>query len=253
MLARSLLILTTILALAGTAFGGTQTTELQIPSDPLTGQILFITYLGPPQGYVTKVSLDLTFITDGTFPAEDLAFDVHAPTLPGFPEWFVTGADLGWGQGAGTWTGTIETESLNGEIFNPGGPFSIWDVTILTASGVGGVTGQFIDSAIVIEYSLTPPDPEPELRRGDANGDGVVNGLTDSLHILAFQFSGGEAPPCMDAADTDDDGVFNGLVDALYLLAYQFTGGPPPPAPGPEACGPDPTDDTVTCEVTPCP
>ena len=51
--------------------------------------------------------------------------------------------------------------------------------------------------------------------RGDADGDGIFNGLNDALNILTFQFAGGSPPPCMEAAEADGNGSFNGLNDSL--------------------------------------
>lgn len=82
--------------------------------------------------------------------------------------------------------------------------------------------------------------------RGDADGDGIVNGLVDALFLLDYSFTGGATPSCLDAIDVDDDGALNGLVDTLYLLDFQFTGGPQPPLPFPDP-GPDPTPDTISC------
>lgn len=99
---------------------------------------------------------------------------------------------------------------------------------------------------LFLAAALVPPANEP-FYRGDADGDGVVNGLVDGLFLLDFQFLGGPEPSCSDAADVDDDGVLNGLVDTLFLLAYAFTGGSPPPDPGPTICGIDPTADGLDC------
>lgn len=90
--------------------------------------------------------------------------------------------------------------------------------------------------------------------RGDADGNGLFNGLADGLYALDYQFQGGPVPPCLEAADADGDGVFNGLADGLHILNHQFNGGPPPAAPYP-SCGPDPEPTTtITCLVpTACP
>ena len=82
--------------------------------------------------------------------------------------------------------------------------------------------------------------------RGDADGDGIFNGLVDGIFILNYQFSGGAAPPCQDAADFDDNGLINGLIDGIGVLNFQFSGGNPPPPPFP-APGPDPTPDSLIC------
>lgn len=87
----------------------------------------------------------------------------------------------------------------------------------------------------------------PDILRGDADGNGVVNPLSDAIYILEHQFGSGPAPPCLEAADIDDDSTFNGLTDGSALLAYGFLGGPPPGAPFP-VCGMDPDpDNALSC------
>ncbi len=95
----------------------------------------------------------------------------------------------------------------------------------------------------------------PRFLRGDANGDGVFNGLADALVILDFGFLGGGVPLCLDSADANDDGVVVGLLDALTILNHQFIlGAPPLPAPGSAECGVDPTVDFIGCNNPPnCP
>ena len=91
---------------------------------------------------------------------------------------------------------------------------------------------------------------------GDADGNGVFQGIIDSLFILNFGFvPGSPIPPCMKAVDVDDDGTFSGLIDGLYTLNFAFIpGSPAPPPPGAVECGPDPTADNLTCDVLPpCP
>ncbi len=89
-------------------------------------------------------------------------------------------------------------------------------------------------------------------RRGDANGDCTVN-LTDPVFHLASLFQGGQSPPCDDAADANDDGGLD-ISDPVFVLNYLFSGGADPNAPGPDASGPDPTADSLTCVMPPgCP
>lgn len=85
--------------------------------------------------------------------------------------------------------------------------------------------------------------------RGDVDNDGTFESLADPLHLLAWAFLEGPEPPCFDATDADDNGVTDGLVDPIFSLNYAFTEGEMPPAPGPDRCGPDPTDDALGCAV----
>jgi len=88
------------------------------------------------------------------------------------------------------------------------------------------------------------------MRRGDATANGVVD-IADPIATLNFLFLRGTPPVCLDASDSDDSGEIV-LTDAVYTLRHLFLGGPEPPAPFPE-CGPDPTDDDLTCdEFAPC-
>lgn len=88
-----------------------------------------------------------------------------------------------------------------------------------------------------VAFEATPS----QFIRGDANDDGHVD-ISDPVLVLACKFLGGLCPQCRDAADSNDDGVLD-VSDAVFTLGFLFLGRPPPPAPGPEACGPDPTPD----------
>jgi len=83
-------------------------------------------------------------------------------------------------------------------------------------------------------------------RRGDVDGSGSLE-LTDAVEILGYLFQGTANPACLDAADTNDDGQIN-VADAIHELTYLFLGGPALPAPG-DACGVDPTVDTIPCSL----
>jgi hypothetical protein len=85
--------------------------------------------------------------------------------------------------------------------------------------------------------------------RGDVDADARVL-ASDAIGILDFLFRGDpDSVRCLDAADADDDGAVT-LSDAVYLLNSLFLGGAPPPAPFP-LCGPDPTEDLLSCR-SPC-
>jgi hypothetical protein len=82
-------------------------------------------------------------------------------------------------------------------------------------------------------------------RRGDSDGNGVVN-VTDAVTVLGRLFRGEDPLPCDDAADGNDDGGLN-ITDAVFILEHLFRSGPAPPAPGPADCGTDPTEDALGC------
>jgi hypothetical protein len=95
------------------------------------------------------------------------------------------------------------------------------------------------------------PPVEDEFRRGDANGDGVVQ-MSDWNFIRIYLHYGGDPPACMDAADADDDGDIDDN-DGFYILNYLFGANePPPPDPGPDDCGDDPTADLLDCDSYEC-
>ena len=48
--------------------------------------------------------------------------------------------------------------------------------------------------------------------------------------------------------------TLSNISDAVFLVDYLFTGTkPPPPSPGPDACGPDPSEDDLGCADSICP
>ena len=85
----------------------------------------------------------------------------------------------------------------------------------------------------------------PTFRRGDADGNGRPN-ITDAVQILQYLFRAPNAQYCDDAMDVDDSGKVN-LTDAVFLLGYLLRpDSPVPPTPLVD-CGPDPTEDGITC------
>jgi hypothetical protein len=108
----------------------------------------------------------------------------------------------------------------------------------------------FCFSLLMVNSSSTwIPGVDPELLRGDANNDSLVN-MADSVSIQTYLYQGGYDPPCMDAADVNDDGLVNNT-DNIFLLNYLFMGGPHPASPFP-ACGADSTPDSLDCLNTNC-
>jgi len=98
-------------------------------------------------------------------------------------------------------------------------------------------------------YSVGGVEVHPFLR-ADSNQDDKVD-ISDAVETLGFLFLGGAAPECMDAADADDNGELE-ITDPVFTLTFLFGGGKGPPFPN-EECGPDPTEDELSCEAyAPC-
>ena len=108
--------------------------------------------------------------------------------------------------------------------------------------------------AVPLQEGGPVPKPGENFVRGDANSDGAIN-LTDGVIPLLFLFSGGAPPACMDAADANDTGAVE-ITDAIIIFSWLFTGGVAPVAPSPTSpgypvsdCGPDATEDGLSCEA----
>lgn len=95
----------------------------------------------------------------------------------------------------------------------------------------------------------TPAPGQASFRRGDSNQDGTLD-LSDTSALFGFLFGGLERPSCLDALDSNDDGALD-LSDGLFSLNFLFLGGAFLPSPGSSLCGPDPTEDSLSCEAYP--
>jgi len=63
--------------------------------------------------------------------------------------------------------------------------------------------------------------------RGDANGDGVIDG-GDIVYLLNFLFRDGPAPDPVQAGDTNCTCGEISAADVILLINYLYRGGPPP-------------------------
>jgi len=130
---------------------------MSLPTDYFTGQVLTTMMIGPESGSrILHATLDVTWLVDPNMPASDLGIEFGVPTTGGTLHWIVTGADLGWDGGPGPFSATIDTDSLNGEVFWPLPPNSIVNLDLFTASGSGGVWGQFQNSTLTFEIQGDP-------------------------------------------------------------------------------------------------
>jgi hypothetical protein len=183
------------------------------------GSILWVTMIGPIDDYVIiNTTFEITYVSDGATPASDIQLHGTAMVDGGFAEFIVTGADLGFGSGPGTFTGTYETDALNGvadeSFFFP--PYSIVDLQIDAVTG--GIQGSsyFEDSFITCDVVPAPPCEPPAVCEADLDGDGAVN-AADLAQLL------GNWGPCEDCpADFNGDGV----IDATDLAQLLGSWGP---------------------------
>ena len=113
------------------------------------------------------------------------------------------------------------------------------DGTVYAAAGIAHYDGTHV-------VALNAKTGKPKWHN-DASGTLNIN---DPIFNLIFQFLGGVIPVCKDALDTDDSGTIT-INDPIISLTFQFLGGVTIPLPGPDVCGPDPTNDNEDCEAYP--
>ncbi|MEE8154220.1 MAG: hypothetical protein V3T53_04585 [Phycisphaerales bacterium] len=184
-----------------------------------TGGVLFVTLIGPVEDdIITNTTFDITYVSDGATPASEIQLHGTVQVDKDLAEFIVTGADLGFGSGSGTFKGTFSTDALNGVAW-PGflPPYSIVDLQIDAVNG--GIQGYayFVDSFINFDVIPAPPCAPP--CPADLDDDGNV-GASDLLTLLA---SWG---PCKDDCPADFNG--DGNVGASDLLALLANWGPCP-------------------------
>ncbi|MCL4196876.1 MAG: hypothetical protein KJZ69_05225 [Phycisphaerales bacterium] len=123
------------------------------------GGVVFVTAIGPLGGYeITHALFDIAYVSDGQTPARDLEISVEVTTEAGPREIHVTGADLGFGSGPGTFKGTFSTHDLDGVVV-PGflGPYSLIHLTIGSVNGGIEGEGYFVNSAIILDVTGNEP------------------------------------------------------------------------------------------------
>jgi hypothetical protein len=176
--------------------------------------------------------------------------------------WHMHKANVGGGNGVG------------GKLFVDG---ELVDEAAIGGTDAVGVTRSVvvsIEAGVPVDLALTPVGPDGQsadgsdgsenwlavtlisegpaaagFRRGDVDGNGALE-ITDAINDLAYQFLGTFEAICLDAHDFDDNGAVE-VTDSIGNLSLQFLGTGPAPAPGSETCGPDPTDDQLSCESYP--
>ncbi len=126
------------------------------PKLPQTNSTIQLRFLGPDEGTITQTRLFIDFTTSDGFDAADLTIQLVATVTPEDPKggfWFLTGEDLGW-SGQGTFTATVSTTMLNGEL-HPG----LWGFDLGSLNDPPAFSGAFSESSR-FEVDITPI-PEP--------------------------------------------------------------------------------------------
>jgi hypothetical protein len=137
---------------------GSSQFDLLVPDMPLGGAITFVSLVGPEAGLqVLHTTWNLTYTAPhGGTPASDLILELTMPLAGGSAEMVVTGADLGWPSATGTFTGSVDSDALNGVLEMGLFGFTVPELVILSTAG--GVNGQFIGSTITLELAGTCQD-----------------------------------------------------------------------------------------------
>lgn len=141
------------------------------------------------------------------------------------------------------------------DFYNQGGEFFVNQSPLINPMGLSPQQRNnlrvFLEQALTdtrVEQALPPfdrPTLRPYFRRGDANGDGVVN-LADVTWTLDLLFQGNVVPTCLDAVDANDDGVID-VSDPITAIDRLFGSATVLPAPSDLTVGPDPTVDALDC------
>lgn len=125
--------------------------------------IAFITLIGPDGGEtIYTTNLDITYVSDGVTPPSDLIIVISTFVDGEFRELDISGADLGFGSGPGTYQGTWETDIFNG-VIDGGfpGPFSTINLDLGSTSGPVCGNAYFVDS--FINFTIQEPAPIPSV------------------------------------------------------------------------------------------
>jgi hypothetical protein len=110
-------------------------------------------FLGPTEGTITNVRLNVDFTTAQGFRAEDLTILLVAPVAGEGNFWFLTGEDLGW-SGHGTFHANVSTNEMNGVLQQ-----GLWANDIGSSNDPPAYSGTFSDTSH-FEIDIAPI-PEP--------------------------------------------------------------------------------------------
>ena len=148
-----LTILMSVFACAAPAFAGDPYVVDFFPEGQQINHTIQLRFLGPTEGTITDVRLNVDFTTAAGFDAKDLTILFVAPVATEGNFWFITGEDLGW-TGQGTFHANVSTSEMNGEL-QPG----LWANDIGSLLDPPAYSGTFSDTSH-FEVDITPV-PEP--------------------------------------------------------------------------------------------
>lgn len=179
------------------------------------------------------------------FAGMDSSYTSEGISIPGQVQDFISPDPELPGSAAGAiWIDPIDPSGSTG-IFHDTGP-GIGNV-VAQVWEFGGYDG---DQEELLRRYLEALNLDPRFVRGDTNGDGVHD-IGDIIALLDWMFADDAEPSCLDAADANDDGSVN-IGDAIAGLNALFVAGVSLPAPFP-TCGPDPSEDGLSCTTDCCP
>jgi hypothetical protein len=180
----------------------THTFETPMIFGSFAGELTFATMIAPPAGEsIWRTDLHIEWTTDGTQSAALFGMHLSAPLDTGTsPTWTVTGADLGWGSAAGTYSAVTSTDLLNGTLV--GGLFGFPPVLNLTleAAGGGGLYGTIgVQSKLVFHLGprMTAANPAISLLAGGSQTLNLNAGPTvgPGLFYVVVGTTSGTTPP----------------------------------------------------------
>ena len=145
------------------------------------GGIIFVTSIGPfPEVQILETVVSIRYVSDGATPARDLLLNIQVPVDGELRELELTGAQLGFGTGPGTFTGTLVTPFFDGEVWN-NSPFPHSLVEIGIGAVGGGVDGYsyFVQSTITFKLGLRVDGGAPTQLHYPSPFDAVTGLLSD--------------------------------------------------------------------------
>jgi hypothetical protein len=152
---RAVLAAAILLGASGAARAQVLTHTLVVPAGPYTGEITFIAFLGPAEGYLVGGRMHLEFVPSGPFTAAELDVSIQLPCNPNHAEWIVQGGPtLGWDAAPGLHVGDAAADWIGGQIgAGSGFPGAVYEVVIASVPGSqNGVWGDLSNSWIELDY-----------------------------------------------------------------------------------------------------